>query len=150
MNVRKAMWLVLVVFGCGVSMPAWAVEQPASTTGSPAALPPAQMAMVEGVVAKLDVQSAEPSVQVRAGDGMTWTLALDPQTISVWKDGQLSDTAALKVGDRVMVRYMMKDGVKWAKSIRVSQAAAPSSAAPMSAPMTGSPATTEDGAKTSY
>ena len=75
---------------------------------------------VEGSIVALDLQASTPTLKLRAADGKMWTLALDPKTTSVWKDGQMVKLDQLKSGQLVKVRHEMKDSKDLAQSIRIT------------------------------
>ena len=143
MKRRMSMCVVPIII-CGFVSAAHAAEhagqamEPKATATSSTLTPTPQIASAQGSIATLDLTSPSPSVKLDAADGKSWTLALDPKTITVWKSGQLGKPEDLKVGDSVKVRYTEKEGKKWVKSIQVVQAPAPLAASAAPAASTGS------------
>ena len=126
---------VIVLVACGLTPMARAAEQSrTSTTPASSTASITQSLSVErGTIAALDLLSASPSLKVTRTDGTSMTFALDPKLVTVTKEGEGvgSKPEALRVGDRVTIRYTEKDGKKWVKSVSV-KAASTTAASPVS------------------
>ncbi|MBI3319392.1 MAG: hypothetical protein HYZ89_02235 [Candidatus Omnitrophica bacterium] len=114
--------------------------QPAAPASATSTTAP-KTARAQGSITSLTLTGQAPELKVRGSDGKTWTFALNPKTLVVWKNGQLSKPEELKNGDRVNVRYLEKDGKNWVRAIEIVQApqptnvpAAPAPVAPPAAP----------------
>lgn len=118
---RNWMGWIFVAVLCSLTSAAQAQEKPAPTGSASQAAPPIT-STAEGSIKTLDLKAPSPSLTVTTTYGSTSTFGLDPKTITVEKDGQTSKPEELKVGDRVKVSYMWKDGKRWAKSIELVQA----------------------------
>lgn len=110
-----------------------------STTAQRATSPAQAESLLQGTVAALDVSTVPPTLKVAGEGGRLTTLALDPKTTTLSKDGQElrwdqrtpGDIAsALKTGQAVKVRYSHLGARDVAKSIQVVQAAKPASTTP--------------------
>ena len=103
---------------------------PASSTTAP------KTARAQGSITSLNLTSQTPEIKLSASDGKLWTFGLNPKTVVVWKNGQLSKPEELKTGDRVNVRYAEKDGKNWVRAIEIVQAPQqPTTTAATPAPM---------------
>ena len=131
---QNGLWIAALVMLCGMAPAVYAAEESAAAPASSTSVPTPQITSAEGAIASIDAQSVSPSLKLTAADGKTWTLTLDAKTTSVWNRGQLSRLETLKTGDQVKVRYMVKEGRNWAKSIEIVPATP--SAAAMPAPTT--------------
>ena len=113
----------------GTSTPAAQSTPPAPAVQPITSMPPARSTIstvaVEGSIVALDLQASTPTLKLRAADGKMWTLALDPKTTAVWKDGQMAKLDQLKSGQLVKVRHEMKNSRDLAQSIRISADAKP-------------------------
>ena len=91
---------------------------PAGTTSTTAP----KTARAQGSIKSLNLTSQAPELKLTASDGKLWTFGLNPKTVVVWKNGQLSKPEELKTGDRVNVRYAEKEGKNWVRAIEIVQA----------------------------
>ncbi len=110
------------------------ISDSSDASKSPAAsTPEAKVLSAEGLVTAV----AANSVKVTDKLGKEWTLAVDPKTLSVWRNGRGSRFDELKAGDPVKVQYSTRDGKQMARSIEITSpkpVAASSSAPASSAP----------------
>ncbi len=121
MTRRSAAGLFVAVGVCGVVVAALARESgavsrsplPASTTST--ATP--QITPLEGSLRELNLAAHRATVS--GVNGTSWVVALDPVVTTVWEGSQRSSLAQLKVGQRVKVRSMAKDGRPVARSIEI-------------------------------
>ncbi len=97
-------------------------KAPLASTTSTRTLP---VTAITGSITELDLKAISPSLKLTDADGKVWTLAIDPQLTSIWRNGQIDKLDALKVGQRVKARYLAKGGQNVAKSITIAQAPAP-------------------------
>ena len=132
---KRSKWAMLVMIGmvCGL-LPAVVSAEP-ETQASKSIVPTnsasatTQKVMIAtGSIATLDTKSEQPSIALTTTEGKTLTIALDSKTTTVWKEekeiswnmlhlGQ--PDSQLKMGDRIKIRYTMKDGKNLAKSIEI-------------------------------
>ena len=89
-----------------------------------------QITSITGSITELDLKAMSPSLTLTDAGGKVWTLALDPQLTSIWRNGQIGKLDALQVGQQVKVRYTSKAGKNVAKSITIAQAITPVATAP--------------------
>ena len=74
---------------------------------------------VVGQVAAIDLKAASPSVKISAGAGKSWTLAIDPKTVTVKQAGKAVTLDQVKVGQKVKARYTVQDGKQVISSLEL-------------------------------
>ena len=129
MTRRDLGMLALIAMVCGAASAVRAAESISAPSAStmPAATP--QISTSEGAITAMDVTSTAPSVTIRGAAGQSWTLALDPTNVSVWRNGQMGSLDELAVGAQVKARHLERDGQQWVRSIEI-QASNTSTATP--------------------
>ncbi len=121
MRRRSAAGLFVAVGMCGVVVAALARDLgegshsplPASTTST--ATP--QITPLEGSLREVNLATHRATVS--GANGTSWVVVLDPAVTTVWEGSQRCNLAQLKVGQRVKVRSMAKDGRPVARSIEI-------------------------------
>jgi len=128
-------WLVLTLVVCGTVPAALAGEHPGTPMGSRKATPASssstptpQISSAEGSISAIDLQTN--SLNLTTADGKIWTLALDPKTTLVWKGTEQAKLDNLKVGEKVKVRYVAKEGKQLARSVDINESSPTASSAP--------------------
>ncbi len=123
---RGQLLFVLSVLSMSGMVPtARAAEQASQAPASAASA--AVIHSIEGTVASLELTSAAPSLHLTTADGQSRSLLVDPKALTVWRSGQYVLVSQLKAGNRVVIKYMQKDGTNVVQSIRVQEPTVPAS-----------------------
>ncbi len=122
MNEKKrkknwTIWIIVMLGTCGAATSAFGLEKTVAPVSSTVKATPL-IASMEGSIGALDVKSQTPSLRLILTGGRSRSLELDRAT-TVWKDRQALTLDRLKVGDRVKIRHMTKNGRQMAKSIEI-------------------------------
>ncbi len=111
---------VLVVLLVGMlALGTWTVRQGLTLTAP--STPPPPIETVEGVIVDFATSTRSPHLQLTLLDGQDLTLALNPNTTSVYKKGLALHVAHLRLGQLVKVTVLWQGGRWLARSIQIEK-----------------------------
>src|SRR5258708_1384077 len=91
----------------------------AETASKPDSAPTPAIYSSDGAVSFLDATSKTPWLKIKDTAGKEWAILIDPKATALWKGGRKGAWTDLKVGDKVSVRHMRKEGKEVAKTVEI-------------------------------
>ncbi len=96
-------------------------QQPTKSTKKKGVVPAPKPASIEGSIVSLNLkpsQGLSPNIMVKTTDGRLFNFNLTPEP-SVWRSGEHAKLSDLKEGQKIALRYSLKNGGYIVESIRM-------------------------------